>query len=136
MCSLLCFSLFRLEMMSFGDRSQAAASGQPGILPAQKVPPMGLNSITGYNQTGGVGSMAGVTSSLSSSRYSTSSSQVAPPSGISTAVGYPTLTSNSHSSSYPINPDVKLKKLPFYDIMGELLKPSSLGKCCCWLQFL
>ena len=31
------------------------------------------------------------------------------------------------SASYPINPDVKLKKLPFYDILAELLKPSSLG---------
>ena len=32
------------------------------------------------------------------------------------------------SASYPINPDVKLRKLPFYDILAELLKPSSLGE--------
>jgi hypothetical protein len=32
------------------------------------------------------------------------------------------------STNYPINPDVKLKKLPFYDILAELLKPSSLGE--------
>ncbi|XP_045613188.2 E3 SUMO-protein ligase PIAS2 isoform X1 [Procambarus clarkii] len=115
----------RLEMMSFGDRSQAAASGPTGIHPAQKVP-MGLNTIAGYAQAQNVGSIGGVTSTHSSSRYSSSSSQVAPTS-ISTAVGYSTLTSNSHNSSYPINPDVKLKKLPFYDILGELLKPSSLA---------
>ncbi|XP_042232113.1 E3 SUMO-protein ligase PIAS3-like isoform X2 [Homarus americanus] len=114
-----------LEMMSFGDRSQAAASGPTGIHPAQKVP-MGLNTIASYTQSGGVGSIGGVNSTHNSSRYSTSSSQVAP-TGISTAVGYSTLTSNSHNSSYPINPDVKLKKLPFYDIQGELLKPSSLA---------
>lgn len=29
-------------------------------------------------------------------------------------------------SQYPIHPDVRLKKLPFYDLLGELLKPSSL----------
>lgn len=29
--------------------------------------------------------------------------------------------------NYPINPDVKLKRLPFYDTLAELLKPSSLG---------
>ncbi|KAJ1530595.1 hypothetical protein ONE63_005477 [Megalurothrips usitatus] len=28
--------------------------------------------------------------------------------------------------SYPIHPDVRLKKLPFYEFMGELLKPSTL----------
>ncbi|KAK3911103.1 E3 SUMO-protein ligase PIAS2 [Frankliniella fusca] len=27
---------------------------------------------------------------------------------------------------YPIHPDVRLKKLPFYEMMGELLKPSTL----------
>lgn len=30
--------------------------------------------------------------------------------------------------SYPIHPDVRLKKLPFYEMMGELLKPSTLSK--------
>ncbi|XP_015125936.1 E3 SUMO-protein ligase PIAS3 [Diachasma alloeum] len=29
-------------------------------------------------------------------------------------------------SQYPVHPDVRLKKLPFYDLLGELLKPSSL----------
>ena len=28
----------------------------------------------------------------------------------------------------PVNPDVKLKHLPFYDVLGELMKPSSLSK--------
>ncbi|XP_069938414.1 E3 SUMO-protein ligase PIAS1 isoform X3 [Cherax quadricarinatus] len=119
------YKSIQLEMMSFGDRSQAAASGPTGIHPAQKVP-MGLNTIAGYTQAGSVGSIGGVTSTHSSTRYSSGSSQVAP-TGMSTAVGYTTMTSSSHNSSYPINPDVKLKKLPFYDILGELLKPSSLA---------
>ncbi|XP_034941887.1 E3 SUMO-protein ligase PIAS2 isoform X2 [Chelonus insularis] len=29
-------------------------------------------------------------------------------------------------NQYPVHPDVRLKKLPFYDLLGELLKPSSL----------
>ena len=29
-------------------------------------------------------------------------------------------------AQYPVHPDVKLKKLPFFDLLGELLKPSSL----------
>lgn len=29
-------------------------------------------------------------------------------------------------SSLPVHPDVRLKRLPFYDILGELLKPTSL----------
>lgn len=31
-------------------------------------------------------------------------------------------------NNLPIHPDVQLKKLPFYDQMGELLKPSTLSK--------
>ena len=31
-------------------------------------------------------------------------------------------------SQVPVHPDVRLKRLPFYDVLGELLKPSSLGK--------
>ncbi|XP_018360488.1 PREDICTED: E3 SUMO-protein ligase PIAS2 isoform X1 [Trachymyrmex cornetzi] len=30
------------------------------------------------------------------------------------------------TSQYPVHPDVRLKKLPFFDLLGELLKPSSL----------
>jgi len=33
----------------------------------------------------------------------------------------------STASNYPVHPDVRLKRLPFFDLMGELLKPSSLG---------
>jgi hypothetical protein len=33
----------------------------------------------------------------------------------------------SAASRYPVHPDVRLKRLPFFDMMGELLKPSSLG---------
>ena len=34
---------------------------------------------------------------------------------------------SSASSTSPIHPDVRLKRLPFYDTMAELLQPSSLG---------
>lgn len=30
------------------------------------------------------------------------------------------------TSNYPIHPDVKFRRLPFYDILADLLKPSSL----------
>lgn len=30
------------------------------------------------------------------------------------------------ATQYPVHPDVRLKKLPFFDLLGELLKPSSL----------
>ncbi|XP_053406013.1 E3 SUMO-protein ligase PIAS2-like isoform X5 [Mercenaria mercenaria] len=33
----------------------------------------------------------------------------------------------SAASSLPVHPDVRFKPLPFYDIMGELLKPTSLA---------
>ncbi|CAI9720738.1 SUMO-protein ligase PIAS3,E3 SUMO- ligase PIAS2,E3 SUMO- ligase PIAS4,E3 SUMO- ligase PIAS1,E3 SUMO- [Octopus vulgaris] len=33
---------------------------------------------------------------------------------------------SSPVSSLPVHPDVRLKRLPFYDILGELLKPTSL----------
>ena len=46
--------------------------------------------------------------------------------------GYPnSLGSSSSSSPYssvPVHPDVRFKRLPFYDVLAELLKPSSLGK--------
>ncbi|EEB14903.1 sumo ligase, putative, partial [Pediculus humanus corporis] len=31
-----------------------------------------------------------------------------------------------HPSHFPVHPDVKLKKLPFYEVSAELIKPSSL----------
>ena len=30
-------------------------------------------------------------------------------------------------SYYPVHPDVRFKRLPFFDVKEELLKPSSLG---------
>lgn len=39
-----------------------------------------------------------------------------------------------HSSSLgmlPVHPDVKLKHLPFYDCVAELMKPTSLGNLAC-----
>ena len=32
-------------------------------------------------------------------------------------------------SKPPIHPDVKFKKLPFYDVVSDVIKPSSLSKC-------
>ena len=46
------------------------------------------------------------------------------------AVGYPGYNPSksgvSSSTTFPINPDVKFKKLPFFDTIAELLRPSSL----------
>ncbi|XP_011865800.1 PREDICTED: E3 SUMO-protein ligase PIAS1 isoform X3 [Vollenhovia emeryi] len=44
---------------------------------------------------------------------------VYPPKVLSNPIIQPT-------SQYPVHPDVRLKKLPFFDLLGELLKPSSL----------
>lgn len=30
---------------------------------------------------------------------------------------------------HPVHPDVKLQRLPFYDVLDELIKPTSLGEC-------
>jgi len=36
------------------------------------------------------------------------------------------MSNSSSSRSLPVHPDIKLVKLPFYDVMSELLKPASL----------
>lgn len=116
------YKSIQLEMMSFGDRSGQGApvAGAPGLHPSQKVP-MGLGSIAGYPQA----SVGAIATANSASRYAASSAQVS--AGMAQGgVAYSGLTSHGQSS-YPINPDVKLKRLPFYDILGELLKPSSLA---------
>jgi len=51
---------------------------------------------------------------------------------------YPGLMHGDHSGSgsltvpadrlMPVHPDVRLKPLPFYDVLGELLKPSTLSE--------
>ena len=37
----------------------------------------------------------------------------------------------------PVHPDVKMQRLPFYDVYDELIKPTTLGRCGaaggCWL---
>lgn len=40
----------------------------------------------------------------------------------------PAPTTTPLPGSYPIHPDVRFKNLPFYDLLAELLKPSSLSK--------
>ena len=91
-------------MMSFGDRPQGASVGlNPNILPNQRTN-SGYNQMSvaqpaqTYNRTGS-------TASSHSTSYS----------------------GQGQHNSYPINPDVRLKKLPFFDILGELLKPCTLG---------
>ncbi|NP_001161630.1 PIAS-like protein [Saccoglossus kowalevskii] len=37
-----------------------------------------------------------------------------------------TASSGSQSSSLPVHPDVRLKHLPFYDVLDDLIKPTSL----------
>ena len=96
-------------MMSFGDRSQAgSALANPRV-------PSAMGSIGGtYSHSGTLG--------LTSNSYNSASQ------GSQAALGGYSSLQHSHTSTYPINPDVRLKKLPFYDILGELLKPSTLGE--------
>jgi len=52
---------------------------------------------------------------------------------------YTSLMHSDHSGSgsltvpadrlMPVHPDVRLKPLPFYDVLAELLKPSTLSEC-------
>ena len=35
--------------------------------------------------------------------------------------------SSPTTSMFPVHPDVRLKHLPFYDVVAELMKPTSLG---------
>ncbi|CAL1544479.1 unnamed protein product [Lymnaea stagnalis] len=55
---------------------------------------------------------------------------VYPPEHSVGGMDYPTAIGNMRSiipqPPIPVNPDVKLKHLPFYDVLGELMKPSSL----------
>ena len=106
-------------------RSQAASSGPPGLHPAQKVP-MGLSTIAGYSNTGSVSGLA--SASHGSSRYSTPSAQVAQAAQVAVSAMTGAYAGLAAQGSFPISPDVKLKKLPFYDILSELLRPSTLGK--------
>ena len=39
------------------------------------------------------------------------------------------------SNSVPIHPDVRFIKLPFYDIVDELIKPTSLGMLSCFSTY-
>lgn len=40
------------------------------------------------------------------------------------------------SALHPVHPDVKLQRLPFYDVLDELIKPTSLGGCMATLSVL
>lgn len=98
--------------MSFGDRSQVTSVGA-NLLPNQRVP-SGLSPTLNYSQS----------SNLNTTGYSSrTSTQV---SNMRNNVGYTSMPS-SHNNAYPLSPDVQFKKLPFYDVLGELLKPSTLG---------
>lgn len=37
----------------------------------------------------------------------------------------------SSATLHPVHPDVKLQRLPFYDMLDELIKPTSLGEDMC-----
>lgn len=51
------------------------------------------------------------------------------------AKGYQSMAPNV-AIQYPMFPDVRFKPLPFYDILGDLLKPSSLSMILLLIQFL
>lgn len=41
----------------------------------------------------------------------------------------------SSATLHPVHPDVKLQRLPFYDMLDELIKPTSLGEDMCTCGF-
>ncbi|XP_077988853.1 E3 SUMO-protein ligase PIAS2-like [Glandiceps talaboti] len=65
---------------------------------------------------------------VSNSQYSSTSS-LSRSFGISSTPGHAILGNSSsipQTSTLPVHPDVKLKHLPFYDVLDELIKPTSL----------
>ncbi|XP_047738926.1 E3 SUMO-protein ligase PIAS2-like [Hyalella azteca] len=109
-----------IEVMSYGARGSQGAGGaaNPHGLHVNKVPSVPLSTMAYAQQTG-----------VSSQQQRSYSAAI---SAAGLAMTYPASAAalsaqQLSSANYPINPDVKLKKLPFYDILAELLKPSSLA---------
>ncbi|KAL0869656.1 hypothetical protein ABMA27_005905 [Loxostege sticticalis] len=46
--------------------------------------------------------------------------------GSATLAPMPSLSPSTTMPPFPVHPDVKFKKLPFYDVMAELMKPSTM----------
>lgn len=42
---------------------------------------------------------------------------------------------STSATLHPVHPDVKLQRLPFYDMLDELIKPTSLGEQQCFVFF-
>lgn len=95
--------------------------------PTKMVSPTDL-SLSGVHSTTGVAS-AGLPASLTQLGFDShgAPSPLLPVSllGPKHELGLPHLPSALH----PVHPDVKLQRLPFYDVLDELIKPTSLGKC-------
>lgn len=94
--------------------------------PTKMVSPTDL-SLPGVHTTTGVAS-AGLPASLTQLGFDShgAPSPLLPVSllGPKHELGLPHLPSALH----PVHPDVKLQRLPFYDVLDELIKPTSLGK--------
>ncbi|XP_028171421.1 E3 SUMO-protein ligase PIAS2 isoform X12 [Ostrinia furnacalis] len=46
--------------------------------------------------------------------------------GSAALTSMPSLSPSTQMPPFPVHPDVKFKKLPFYDVMAELMKPSTM----------
>lgn len=111
------FQTIQIEVMSYGGRgNQGGGASNPHGLHSNKVPPLPLNTLA-YPPTG-----------VSSQQQRSYTAAVANAAGLTMpySAAAAALSAQQLTASYPINPDVKLKKLPFYDILAELLKPASL----------
>ncbi|XP_023219375.1 E3 SUMO-protein ligase PIAS2-like isoform X1 [Centruroides sculpturatus] len=103
----------------------------------RRFPGASMAASTDSNDPSLMCSMNQAASQLKTNPYSMIRTGLPPPPTLhpTTAIGYPTsggkqlpptVPTNSGHTSYPVHPDVRLKPLPFYDILAELLKPASL----------
>lgn len=93
--------------------------------PTKMVSPTDL-SLPGIHSTTG-GAPAGLPSSLTQLGFDGHGSPSLLPVALirpKHELGLPHLASTLH----PVHPDVKLQRLPFYDVLDELIKPTSLGE--------
>lgn len=102
------------QTMSQQQQSQSSVTSGKDLPPAHQASlPQAPRTSPLYQSTG----FTSITPQTTNAAYN---AYPYPPKVLPSSLQMPT------ASQYPVHPDVRLKKLPFFDLLGELLKPSSL----------
>jgi len=102
-----------------GWSSAAAAAVAAAVMSERPVPPPLFHS------------QPQLASSVPQSHIASSLPHLLSESRGSQPVAHSSLSSPTSSSLVPLHPDVRLKSLPFYDVIDTLLRPSNLGNIDC-----